>query len=121
LRFQRIDLVDESGNQLLLGPVTNVRSSERLYLPVASLVACDERSNADDRVVDVLRELVTDRFTDLVVGAAVEPVGAPSSKHFRNRVLAIPHRVDYLSARQTLALTQELRTCLDELADDKGA
>ena len=40
---------------------------------------------------------------------------------FRNRVLAIPHRVEYLSARQTLALTQELRACLDELADGKGA
>jgi hypothetical protein len=33
-------------------------------------------------------------------------------------VLAIPHWVEYLSARQTLALTQELRACLDELADD---
>jgi terminase small subunit / prophage DNA-packing protein len=41
-------------------------------------------------------------------------------KAFRNRVLAIPHRVEYLSARQTLALTQELRACLDELADDKA-
>jgi hypothetical protein len=33
-------------------------------------------------------------------------------------VLAIPHRAEYLSARQTLTLTQKLRACLDELADD---
>jgi hypothetical protein len=33
-------------------------------------------------------------------------------------MLAIPHRVEYLSARQTLTLTQELRACLDELADE---
>lgn len=44
--------------------------------------------------------------------------GRSKLKAFRNRVLAIPHRVEYLSARQTLALTQELRACLDELADD---
>jgi hypothetical protein len=44
--------------------------------------------------------------------------GRSKLKAFRNRVLAIPHRVEYLSARQTLALAQELRACLDELADD---
>jgi phage terminase Nu1 subunit (DNA packaging protein) len=37
---------------------------------------------------------------------------------FRRRVLAIPGRVQYLSARQTVALQQELQLALDELADD---
>jgi hypothetical protein len=53
--------------------------------------------------------------------AKVETFWRTKLKAFRNRVLAIPHRVEYLSARQTLALTQELRACLDELADDSGA
>ena len=49
--------------------------------------------------------------------AEVEDFWRSKLKAFRNRVLAIPHRVEYLSARQTLTLTQELRACLDELAD----
>jgi hypothetical protein len=60
--------------------------------------------------------------TDLTeTNAKAETFGRTKLKAFRNRVLAIPHRVEYLSARQTLALTQELRACLDELADGKGA
>ena len=35
------------------------------------------------------------------------------------RILAVPHRVLYLSARQTVVLTQELRDCLTELADNE--
>lgn len=53
--------------------------------------------------------------------AEVETFWRSKLKAFRNRVLAIPHRVEYLSARQTLTLTQELRACLDELADDKDS
>ena len=34
------------------------------------------------------------------------------------RILAVPHRVLYLSARQTV-VTQELRDCLTELADSE--
>ena len=34
------------------------------------------------------------------------------------KLKAFRNRVEYLSARQTLALAQELRACLDELADD---
>jgi hypothetical protein len=36
---------------------------------------------------------------------------------FRNRILAIPNRVKDLSARQSVALTVELRSALTELAD----
>jgi phage terminase Nu1 subunit (DNA packaging protein) len=53
--------------------------------------------------------------------AEVETFWRSKLKVFRNRVLAIPHRVEYLSARQRVTLTQELRACLDELADDKAA
>jgi phage terminase Nu1 subunit (DNA packaging protein) len=60
--------------------------------------------------------------TDLTeTNAKAETFGRTKLKAFCSRVLAIPHGVEYLSARQTLALTQELRACLDELADGKGA
>ena len=36
---------------------------------------------------------------------------------FHNRILAVPHRVPYLSARQRVVLTQELRDCLTELVN----
>jgi hypothetical protein len=42
---------------------------------VVGLAVRDERSDADDRVVDVLRELVADRLADLHVGFADEIVG----------------------------------------------
>jgi terminase small subunit / prophage DNA-packing protein len=58
---------------------------------------------------------------ELVEASEVETFWRTKLKAFRNRVLAIPHRVEYLSARQTLTLTQELRARLDELADDKAA
>jgi hypothetical protein len=38
-------------------------------------------------------------------------------KAFRARVLAIPDRTRDLSARQSVALVQELRAALTELAD----
>jgi hypothetical protein len=41
-------------------------------------------------------------------------------KAFRARILGIPQRVQYLSARQTVVLMQELRAALDELADEAG-
>src|SRR5207249_2368060 len=53
---------------------------------------------------------------ELVQASEVETLSRAKLKAFRNRVLAIPHRVQYLSARQTLTLTQELRACLDELS-----
>ena len=48
------------------------------HLILAMLVVIpvrDEGSDADDRVVDVLRELVADRLADLHVGLAHEVVG----------------------------------------------
>src|ERR1700687_237376 len=57
---------------------------------------------------------------ELVEASEVETFWRTKLKAFRNRVLAIPHRVEYLSARQTLTLTQELREALTELATQKG-
>ena len=58
---------------------------------------------------------------ELVEADAVEKLWTRKLKAFSNRVLAIPHRVEYLSARQSVTLRQELRAALTELANDKGA
>jgi phage terminase Nu1 subunit (DNA packaging protein) len=55
---------------------------------------------------------------ELVPTDEVETLWRGKLKAFRNCVLAIPGRVQYLSARQTVVLTQELREALNELADD---
>src|SRR4029077_7440918 len=44
--------------------------------------------------------------------AEVEALWRGKLRAFHNRILAVPHRVPYLSARQTVVLTQEPRDCL---------
>jgi phage terminase Nu1 subunit (DNA packaging protein) len=56
----------------------------------------------------------------LVETDAVEKLWTSKLRAFRNRILGIPGRVQYLSARQTVVLQQELRAALDELADEAG-
>ena len=46
-----------------------------VHLPVIRLPMCDEGADADNRVVDVLREFVADRLADFYVGLADEIVG----------------------------------------------
>src|SRR5262249_25190873 len=58
--------------------------------------------------------------SELVEADAVEKLWANRLRAFRNRILGIPQRVQYLSARQTVVLQQELRAALDELADDSS-
>jgi hypothetical protein len=48
----------------------------------------------------------------------VEKLWTSKLRTFRNRILSIPGRVQYLSARQTVVLQQELRDALDELANE---
>jgi len=55
---------------------------------------------------------------ELVEAGAIEKLWANRLRAFRNRVLGIHRRVQYLSARQTVVLQQELRAALDELAHD---
>jgi hypothetical protein len=54
---------------------------------------------------------------ELVEASEVETFWRTKLKAFRNRVLAIPHRVKYLSARQSVMLSQELRDAVEELAN----
>jgi hypothetical protein len=55
---------------------------------------------------------------EIVEVETVETFWRAKLKAFRNRVFAIPSRVNYLSVRQRVSLTQELRACLDALSDD---
>ncbi|MGH6864898.1 MAG: hypothetical protein ACREDO_01675 [Methyloceanibacter sp.] len=55
---------------------------------------------------------------ELVEAAAVEKLWITKMKAFRGRLLGIPQRVQYLSARQIVVLQQELRAALTELAND---
>ena len=57
---------------------------------------------------------------ELVEASEVEVFWKGKLRAFRNRVLSVPARVRDLNARQNVVLTQELRACLNELADDKA-
>jgi hypothetical protein len=71
LRVQLRDLIAERGDQLLLRPLAHVRrDADGVHGPMIGLAMCDECSDADDRVVDVLRKLVADGLSDLYVGLA---------------------------------------------------
>jgi len=52
-----------------------MRRVNGVYRPVIGLAVRDQCSDADDRVVDVLREFVADRLADLRVRLADEIVG----------------------------------------------
>jgi hypothetical protein len=67
---------------------------------------------------DLAAEKVKAMRGETLPTAEVEVLWTSKLRAFRNRILAIPSRVNYLSLRQRASLTQELRACLDELADD---
>jgi phage terminase Nu1 subunit (DNA packaging protein) len=70
---------------------------------------------------DLAAEKVKAMRGEVLPTAEVEAFWRGKLRAFRNRVLAVPSRVRDLSARQSVSLTQELRTALTELADDKAA
>ena len=53
--------------------------------------------------------------SELVETDAVEKLWTSKLRTFRNRILSMPGRVQYLSARQTVVLQQELRGMTGEL------
>jgi hypothetical protein len=69
------DLVAEGGNQLLLGSFAYVRGADGVHCPVIDFAVRYERSDADDRVVDVLWKLVAHRLAYFQVGLADMIVG----------------------------------------------
>src|SRR5262249_24911970 len=57
------------------GPFAHMGRANRVHCPVIRLPMCDEGSDADDRMVDVLRKLVADRLANFYVGLADKIVG----------------------------------------------
>ena len=100
--LQLRDPVDKRRDQLLLGPLADVGRAEGVNRPVTGLSVRDEGAYADDRVVDVLGELVADRLADLAVGPADEVVGGCEPRDVGNG-LQVPdddasvraHRVEF--------------------------
>ena len=71
LRRKRRDLVHEGCDQLLLGSLSCVRCPKRIHSPTTAFFTMgNQRPDTDDRVVDVLGELVAQFGSDLVVGLA---------------------------------------------------
>jgi len=89
LRPQLRDLAAEGADELFLRPLAHVGCADGVHRPVVSLPVSDEGSDADDRVVDVLRKLVADRLADFHVGLADEVVGGRAICGLVNLILVI--------------------------------
>jgi hypothetical protein len=75
LRLQHGDLVTKCTNEVLFGPLAHVGSAERVHHPVIAFSMSDERTDAHNGVVDVLRELVAENHADLLISLTDEVVG----------------------------------------------
>jgi hypothetical protein len=75
LRGQLGDLVTECADKLLLGPLTDVGRAERIHRPVIAFAVSDERTNANDGVIDVLWEPVAENLTNVRIRLASEVIG----------------------------------------------
>jgi phage terminase Nu1 subunit (DNA packaging protein) len=78
----------------------------------------DVRARLGAAQVDLAAEKVKAMRGETLPKAEFEALWTSKLRAFRNRILAIPSRVSYLSLRQRESLTQELHACLGELADD---
>jgi phage terminase Nu1 subunit (DNA packaging protein) len=76
----------------------------------------DVRARLGAAQADLAAEKVKAMRGETLPTAEVEALWTSKLRTFRNRILAIPSRVRDLSARQSVALTRELRDCLTELA-----
>jgi hypothetical protein len=106
LRAQLRYLVTEGGDQLLLGPLAYVGSANGVHRPVISLPVRNERSDADDRVVDVLRKLIADCLADLHVGLTDKIVRGREPAEIRHGLQVPDDDASlHLFARRELAIT----------------
>ena len=67
LRRQLRDAVHKRRDQFLFGSFPDVRRAECVYCPMVALFMSDERTDTDNRVVNVLWELVAERVSDFFV------------------------------------------------------
>src|SRR5262249_32134419 len=75
LRLQLRNLIAEGGDKLLLCSLAHVGCADGVHRPMIGLAVCDEGSDANDRVVDMLREFISDRLAYFHVGLADKIVG----------------------------------------------
>jgi terminase small subunit / prophage DNA-packing protein len=80
--------------------------------------AAEVRAKLREAQVDLANTRAAKMRGELIDASDVEKLWSSKLRALRNRILGIPHKVQYLSARQTMVLTQELRDALNELADD---
>jgi phage terminase Nu1 subunit (DNA packaging protein) len=78
----------------------------------------EARAKLREAIADLAITRAAKTRGELVEADAIKKLWNGKLRAFGKRILAIPHRVQYLSARQTVVLTQELREALNELADD---
>src|SRR5262249_5077379 len=70
LRPQLSNLIAEGGDQLLLCPVTHVGRADGIHRPVVWLAVCNQGSDADNRMVDVLGKFIANRLANFHVRLA---------------------------------------------------
>jgi hypothetical protein len=112
-RAQLRDLVAESGDQLLLGPLAYVRGPDGVHSPVVQLPVRDEGADADDRVVDVLGKLVADRLADFYVRLADQIVGGREAGKVGHS-LQVPHDDAWFHDRALLNGLEKWSQCFLE-------
>lgn len=76
LRLQLSDFVNVRGDQITLGSLADIRCAECIDNPMARFLVGDERTDTNDRMVDVLRKLLAEFPSDFVIGFAVVTVGS---------------------------------------------
>ena len=97
------------------------RASRGRWLLEASVSSyCRHLPRLGAAQADLAAEKVKQMRGETLPTAEVEAFWRGKLRAFRNRILAIPNRLRGLSARQNVALAQELRAALTELADDKA-
>jgi hypothetical protein len=85
LRRERCDLFHERRDQLLLGSLSDVRCSERVYGPVTGyLTVGNQRPDTNNRVVNVLGKLIAQFGPDFIIAFANMTIRSGKAFEIRN-------------------------------------
>jgi phage terminase Nu1 subunit (DNA packaging protein) len=113
-----IEKSEKRGSWLLQPSVTAYCEHLRVDAAVRGGQAAEARAKLSEAQAELANTRAAKMRGELVDASDVEKLWISKLRALRNRILGIPSKVQYLSARQTVVLTQELRDVLDELADD---
>src|ERR1700730_3271539 len=75
LRGQFGDPFTECTDQLFFGALTNVGGTQGIHRPMITLAVSDERSDAHNSMVDMLRKLVAEGLSNVRIRLADKVVG----------------------------------------------